>query len=516
MKSLNKPAATVRPSVFNMKCWLSTVCTTALVVCSIVFAPAAAHAQFGETINDFTADYTLSKDDKQGSLHVVESIDITFQGEKHGILRAIPQRYKGHSLQLKVRHISSGTGAPTKYSSYTQHGNTVLKIGDANRTISGRHTYTITYDLNNVMTFYDDHDEFYWNINGAQWTQPFAAVRMRLHLPSGLTLSSDTPLCFTGEQGSAEQDCTISTKPDSSNTMTAETTDSLYAYENMSVVIGFQKGFFQPSTLRDTLMETLPTVIKILAPIVLFGGYAIRRWRTYGRDAAGRGTIVPQYDPPKGLTPVEVGTLLHFSTNQKHITATIIDLAIRGYLVIHEEKIDRKVLKDKLEYSLELKLTTKEELKDFEIKTLSGLFQGTAYEAGSIVKLTDLKNKFYTSVSVISSQVKKSLVKGGYFAGDPAAAGGRLWVLVALLFISCFFAGALFGPALVVGIVISMIIVIVCAFAMSARTALGTEALEHAKGLKLYLSLAEADRIKMLQSPDAPYAANSMSPKHPV
>jgi uncharacterized membrane protein len=42
------------------------------------------------------------------------------------------------------------------------------------------------------------------------------------------------------------------------------------------------------------------------------------------------------------------------------------------------------------------------------------------------------------------------------------------------------------------------------------------DAREKIKGLKLYLETAEKDRIAMLQSPDAPYAAKSSEPKKTV
>ena len=51
---------------------------------------------------------------------------------------------------------------------------------------------------------------------------------------------------------------------------------------------------------------------------------------------------------------------------------------------------------------------------------------------------------------------------------------------------------------------------------MPARTAQGVAALEHIKGLKLYLEVAEKDRLKMLQSPTAPYAQKTDAPQQTV
>jgi uncharacterized membrane protein YgcG len=489
---------------------------------SLVFTPLTARAQVNDfIIHSFDADYTLSAEDPQGSLHVVENIDLTFRAFNHGILRAIPQRYKGHTLGLNVLSVSSATGAPTQYSTYTQNGHTVLKIGDPNRTVTGEQNYRITYDVSNVISFYGDHDELYWNINGTQWQQTFEKVSVDINVPEGTRLTTE-PLCFTGVQGSAESACTVSgevdplLKLDKNNVLHFETTRPLSAKENLSVVVGFRKGFFRPSTRWETFQEYTPALLKVIVPVLLFGSYAFMRWRKLGRDAKGRGVIVPQYEPPKGMAPVEMGTLLDFNTNPKDITAMIVDLAIRGYIIIHEETIPRKMRKDKTEYSLELANNDVSMLRDFEQKTLEGLFDGTNFEKGNTVKISALKNKFYTSVGTIQKQVKNAVVSGGYFRSDPARAGGRLWIVVVLLFAACFFAGPLFGPAMIAGLVIALIITAGFALAMPARTAAGTEAMEHAKGLKLYLTMAEADRIKMLQSPDAPYAANHGEPKRTV
>lgn len=113
------------------------------------------------TVRNFTADETLTRADRQGELHVIENIDVTFTDYNHGILRAIPQRYKNHSLQLHVNKVSSTSGAPSQYTTYTDNGNTVVKIGDPAKTVTGDQSYTIDYTLRNVISFYDDHAELY-------------------------------------------------------------------------------------------------------------------------------------------------------------------------------------------------------------------------------------------------------------------------------------------------------------------------------------------------------------------
>ena len=63
-------------------------------------------------------------------------------------------------------------------------------------------------------------------------------------------------------------------------------------------------------------------------------------WWTRGRDPRLR-PIAAQYEPPNQLTPGEAGTLVDNSANMRDITASIVDLAVRGYMVIEEVQKDR-------------------------------------------------------------------------------------------------------------------------------------------------------------------------------
>src|SRR4030095_13738326 len=152
--------------------WFSLAC--ALILCLMT---SAAHADVNDfTITDFSADYYLSNEDPQGTLHIVETIQVDFTDNNHGILRAIPKTYKEKSLRLHVNKIFSESGAPSQFTTYEDSGNEVLKIGDRDRTVTGAQSYTIDYTVQNVITFYGDHDELYWDINGDQWEQRFRTV----------------------------------------------------------------------------------------------------------------------------------------------------------------------------------------------------------------------------------------------------------------------------------------------------------------------------------------------------
>ena len=481
--------------------------------------PSTAHASTQDfVINNFDADYTLSNQDPQGTLHIIEKIDLTYSDYNHGILRAIPSSYKNHSLQLRINSVTSTTGVATQYTTYKENGNTVLKIGDPDRTITGAQQYTIDYTLNNVISFYNDHDELYWDINGDQWQQKFEHVSVKVHLPEGL--KSSNTACFAGAYGSTDGQCKIS----GDSEILAGTTAKLEPYETLTIVAGFQKGYFRAPTLADNIKDIARVAFPaIVLPVIVFI-YSFRRWRKFGRDPKGRGTIVPEYGPPDSLKPIEAGTLGDFRTDNSDLTATIVDLAVNGYLKIIEMKKGRLIGKDKLSYNLELTGKDEKDLVSFESDILAGFRAAAPNNAAAlaqvnktplVISLNDLKQQFYTTAIKTRTSVVKGMVEKGYFPTNPMKAGGRLFGLAGGLFLALFILGSL-GGAMVASLVISAVIAIGFAIAMPSRTEKGVEALDKINGLKLYLKTAEKDRIKMLQSPDAPYANNHDAPKKTV
>ncbi len=474
----------------------------------ITFAmPAIASADVNNfTVTSFAAEETLTRQDPQGELHVIERVNVNFNDFNHGILRAIPKSYKNHSLQLKVIGITSDTGAPTQYSTSTSNGNAVLKIGDANRTITGAQEYTIEYTLRNVISFYKDHDELYWDVNGDQWQQTFRQVAVTVHLPTDLQ-QTRKPVCYAGGYGSAASNCTIST---SDSTIEASTNQPLSPNQTLTYVASFKTGYFQPASWRDTLGEYAASLIKFLVPAILLGGGSFAYWLSKGRDPKGRGVIIPEYDPPDGLKPLAVGTINDFKLDNKDITATIIDLAIRGYFKIIETKQQKALRKDTLSYSLQLVKNDLTQLDANEVTLMKALF--SQMTVGETVDVSALKNKLYTTSKSLSKTVEADLTTAGYFRANPLGAGKVLSVSAVIIFVTIYFVGFALGLPAAAGLIFGAVIALVCSAFMAARTAKGVEAREHILGLKMYMNVAEKDRIEKLQGPDAQYAANAHEP----
>ena len=129
----------------------------------------------------FHADYTLTRDaDQHAHLDVVETAVAVFPSidQNRGIIRAIPDYYGDVFLDTTVLSVTDENGAPLPYSGEHDGGFTLIRIGDADVFVHGADTYVIHYtQVDTIRYFADtDDDEFYWDVNGTGWEQPFDEV----------------------------------------------------------------------------------------------------------------------------------------------------------------------------------------------------------------------------------------------------------------------------------------------------------------------------------------------------
>lgn len=484
----------------------SVIGLTSLLI--LVFSGYGATGVASADVNDFIitsfkADYYLTHADKQGALDIDEHINVNFTDYNHGIYRALPERYNGESLHVKVSSVTMN-GSKVPYQTASENGNLVLKIGDANKTVTGAQSYEIKYHVVNVIRFVDGHDELDWNVNGTEWQQPFEAVQATLHYKDNPV---SAPACYTGFYKSMANDCTFDSKD---GTMTFTTTRELEAGETLTFRMDFINGSFAPMTAADRVRDNAKGALELLAaPLIVFV-LAYRYWRKNGKDIKGRGTIIPEYGPPAGLGPLAVDTIYNYKLSTKAISATLIDLAIRKYIRIIETDKDKLIGKQKI-FSLELLNADQGELNSYEIQILDAIFGGEL----KVVEMNSLKNKFYTTSQSLQKKLPMDLTIGGYFVKNPKNASGVLLGLgFTLLFVSFYLFGVSWQLAL--SGILSGAILAFFAVLMPKRTQKGVDAKDAIEGLKLYMNVAEKDRIKMLQSPDAPYAPQSDAPAQTV
>ncbi|PID32380.1 hypothetical protein CR970_00790 [Candidatus Saccharibacteria bacterium] len=470
------------------------------VLCAVFALPTAdAGAQTVNdfVINEFVGSYGLDNSDRQGSMRVVETIDVTFSANNHGIERAIPKTYRDKSVDVSISSVSSSSGAPSQYKTYTSNGNLVVRIGDPDKTVTGRQSYRIAYEVRNVIRFFDDHDELYWDINGVGWGQRVESVRARLRV-DGTTIVDSR--CYAGTQGGNNRDCTHTLN----GTTLEATADDLRAHETLTIVAGFQKGYFAPHTFMDTLREQALTLISTF--VVAFGiaGSGLVYWWRNGKDLKGRGVIVPEYDPPNGLAPAEVGVISQNRLSQEALAATVVDLAVRKYVRL-EEVTKKGLVRTSRSFQVVLLQTDWSNLRWHEVTVLDALFPGKPLNQPVEIKEADT---LYKSYQTLQDSIPDALTMDGYFPASPVSAGKGMMILgFGSIFLAVIFSGPVGFSFIFGGLVLLLL-----GKLMPKRTRKGVNAKEHIDGLKMYLETAEADRLKMLQSPDSPYVQRGPEP----
>jgi uncharacterized membrane protein YgcG len=454
----------------------------------------------------FNSEITVLPD---STIDVTENITFQFIGGPwQGIYRSIPVEYSGprglnYSLFLEVKSVTDESGNKLRYESSRERQYRKLKIYVPNADNSTR-TISINYMVSDALRFFDDHDELYWNITGDEWPIPIESAGAHIVFPEGT--SSLRTNVFTGAYRSVGRNAVAEID---GTGVDVHSTAPLAIHEGLTIAVAFDKGAVREPTAGSRFLLYLRSNWPLGIPVVTFF-LMFWLWWTRGRDPRLH-PIAAQYEPPNRLTPGEVGTLIDNSVDMRDITASIVDLAVRGYLVIEEQKKDHLLgLTHSKDYTFHLKKSRNEwsALKPHEQELLGGLFAGG--NAGDAVALADLHNRFYQNIAGIKNQIFGSLVGQGYYARRPDSVRSTYMVIGMVIGFICIWGGARVArnlgmapfPFVAAGVLSAAV---VCAFGwfMPARTQSGARALEGILGFEDFLNHVEADRFnRMIKTPE--------------
>ncbi len=473
------------------------LCLLALIAAVLLAAPTTQARDL--TIQRFDETVTVNPN---GTIEVTEIIEARFTGFWHGIYRTIPVEYDtpqhlNYSLLLEPLSVTDDDGHALKYEQkregrYLKFKITVPGAQDATKTV------LLHYRILNAIRFFDDHDELYWNVTGAEWDAPIRAASAKIELPDGVTGLHAT--AFTGAYGSRESDAQVET---SGNIVQVSANHPLSYREGLTVVAGWDKGFVHPPSTAAKIALFFRSNWPLFLPVVAFF-IMLWLWWTRGRDPE-RGSVAVQYEPPDKLTPGECGTLVDNEAAMRDITATLVDLAVKGYLTIEQKDESHLLgLSHSKEYIFHLKRPPTEwsGVRPHELEMLSALFDNGSVTS---VKLSNLQNHFYTHLPAIRRRIFDALMADGYYLHRPDTVRqgyiGAGIVIGILLFVFGGALGAATGVAHLTWVIAAILTAgVICIFGwfMPARTLTGARTFEKVLGFEQFLERVESDRLERI------------------
>ncbi|MBI5848986.1 MAG: DUF2207 domain-containing protein [Nitrospirae bacterium] len=478
-----------------------TLFSLCLFLCLNLFMPEASFAQ-DFTINDFNVFIAINQD---SSFTVKETLTVEFHRQRHGIYRDLPYRYTdstGATLMTPtdILSVTDGNGAPISYRIIRQGNILRVRIGDAKTYVSGIQKYEIFYRVENAILFFDDHDELYWNVTGNEWNAAIIKARCTVSL-AGARTKEYWASCYTGRQGSRESACR---NIPGDNVIEFVAQRPLQTGEGLTAAYGWDKGIVSPPTSFKKILWVFNLVQNwvFILPVLSFL-FMLFLWIETGRDPRVREAIMVMYSPPEHsgapLTPAEVGAMVDEKLDPRDITASIVGLAVKGYITIEETKDDGLIF-DRTDYYLKKMKDADGSLSSFEQQLMLDVF-------GSMPgrMISELKNSFYQNIPALKKILYNELLRKKYFLTNPESVRITYSVIAAALGFGTFFAlqtllGDTIGEVRAVSAgVLTGLSVLGFAKFMPAKTREGSAVYMQILGFQEFMNRAEKDQLERMK-----------------
>lgn len=370
------------------------------------------------SLNCYANDYEITSYDvdivvdKYNKLSVTEKIDTYFDISKHGIIRRMPLHNKivrQDGSYEKNRVLISNVKVSEDFSTSKEYDNYVLKIGSANSTIIGNHSYTISYDYDIGLDKNNNFDELYFNIIGTEWDTSISNVTFKITMPKEFDASK---LGFS--HGSYGESYTDDISYDvEGNVITGSFNGTLYDGEGLNVRMELPQGYFERRKVNFANLGFY--IIPILSVVV---SYLL--WKKYGKD--DQVVDVVSFYPPEDMNSLDIAFAKKGSVNSNDVVSLMVYLASKGYIKIIEDE------KSKKKFSIQ-KVKEYDGDNNEERLFFNGLFKGSK----DIVTSKELEDSFYTTINSILYSKNKSSNRKVYYSSKSSS---KRLLLFFLMFIS--------------------------------------------------------------------------------
>lgn len=301
-----------------------------LAVLAAFLAPAAVAA---EKIHSFNVEIEVAPD---GALLVSERITVEAEGReiKRGIFRDLtivtPTGLGVIRPEFEILQVLRD-GKPEPYHTERTTEGYRIYIGKEDVFLRpGRYDYLLRYRIADQIGFHEDYDEVYWNVTGNDWAFPIVRAAATVIPPRGYDMISQA--AYTGRRGETGQD--VAFRRDDLGYPHWETTAPLAPGEGLTVAVSWQKGLLAEP---DTTAQVLTALFRSESVLIALGGlalilvYYLVVWHFVGRDPE-KGPIVPVYEAE--LPPAAMRFIHRKGFDRTAFVAALLSMAVKGHLRI--------------------------------------------------------------------------------------------------------------------------------------------------------------------------------------
>lgn len=474
-------------------------------------APLTSSPAFAD-VNDFTYDAwhveaTVGVDDSGRAIaKVTETVRPRFPetDQNRGIVRGIPIDYERASTDPRDFSVTDGSGAPVPFEVEDDDGFRIVLVGDDSY-VHGQQTYVLSYTLSDVVLTRDDGtaDEFYWDIMDFEHQQPVERFSAEISFSEALVPAlNGNSRCYVGDPGSTNE-CALTGAGTPADPVRVSDTQ-LGPKQGVTVAVGLAEGSVvqPPQRLPNFALDGLPLVIGAAGlATATAGGISVARFR--GKRRTGRGTVVAQYDVPAELPPLIAGPIAAAGVSSA-TTAEIIHLAVIGATRLEDG--DNQGKSKRKQEQLVRVVDPARATDDLDQRMLRALVPDA--QPGAARAIPKSSTKFAEKMAKLTQRGAKEAIARGYLekaqAPGAKALGYATLAISAVLFVLGVVGLATRGSALPALFVFGGLFLAAVGFFSVAKhtvhTRLGAETREYLEGVRLFIRVAEEDRIRILQS----------------
>jgi uncharacterized membrane protein len=427
---------------------------------------------------EWYSDITINND---STFVVRETQTVQFEGEFSFLQRGISLHNIKKISDVIVYDVNMNPLPPEQFDIKKSGNEVVVKINF--HALNEIKTWTFEYKVYGGIGYFKDYDEIYWNAISQERDVYIDSEKVIVHLPQDAVVLEQK--LFIGAEGSQNE---YGTRAVIDKRTLLFWGKDIPPYTHFTIVGAFPKG-----VVKRNWWLIISPLLWLIIPLIAFP-FLLWLWWNKGKDPKAKEVIIPQYEPPIGLSPAEMSAVINEKFRTRDISATLIDLACRGYIKV----IDNGVTSGDYTFQKQKDITEDKSLKKHERIVLNGIFG-----IRDVVDLVDLKDKFYTNIPKIKKAVFEQITLDGYFNQNPL----KIWITyslvgIILIVLSIILAVIRFVPVTgLIAFILTGIMILVFGHFMPCKTQKGSETKWHALGFKEYLQVAEKFRLEVNVDP---------------